>query len=48
MYKVTWIFGKSLKTVCTPKCDVAADVYVALRASGYRARLWSKSGALVK
>jgi len=48
MYKVTWVDGKKLKTITSPKAGVAADLFIALRASRIAAHIWAKDGSLIK
>lgn len=46
MYSVTWINGRTLGAVATPKAEYAATLVFALRAFGFLARVW-RDGTLV-
>lgn len=42
MYEITWVRGTAVQGISSPKFRVALAVYVALRVSGYNARLWNR------
>lgn len=46
MITITWIAGRSIKSIATPSASNASTVLFALRTLGYRARAWRK-GELV-